>query len=365
MFENETFYNILQKLLNNVPSEVDKRQGSIIYDALAPISAELAQAYISLDIVLKEGFADTASREYLIKRASERGLSPFSATSSIILVELKGENISLNGQERFSSDGVNFYYIGEKEDDYYKFKCEQAGEKGNISCGELLPIDNIPGLEKATIVKLITAGTNEEDTETFRNRYFNSFKVQAFGGNRADYKEKLKSLNKIEMILNNGGVGGVKLYRTPNGGGTVDIFIQNNSYNVPTNKLIELVQEEIDPIDNKGNGFGIAPIGHFVTIKPVLGQNIDIETTLELKQGFVLDDVMTYIQDKIEIYFSQLRESWEYEENLIIRISKIESLILEVNGVVDISGTNINNITENLTFDKNTIPIRGQINVTA
>ena len=119
MYENESFFNILNRALDKVPTDVDKRQGSIIYDSLAPVCAELAQVYIALDWVLKEGFADTSSSEYLIKRARERGLSPYPATSSIILAELTG-NINLKGGERFNAEDINFYYIGEKEDKYYK-----------------------------------------------------------------------------------------------------------------------------------------------------------------------------------------------------------------------------------------------------
>lgn len=363
MYENETFYNILNRALGKVPTDVDKRQGSIIYDALAPICSELAQVYIQLDLVLKEGFADTASREYLIKRARERGLAPYPSTSSIILAELTG-NINLKGGERFNAEEVDFYYTGEKEEEFYKLKCETKGEIGNVTYGSLIPIDNILNLQKATIHSLLTAGQNEEDTEEFRKRYFNSFKNYAFGGNRADYKEKLQSLNKIEEITNNGGIGGTKIYRTPNGGGTVDIYIQSLSYNKPTDKLVELVQKEVDPDPYKAEGYGTAPIGHFVTIKPVLEQIINIDTIVELKPGFSLFDVQEYINNTINDYLNELNKEWQNEEYLIVRIAKIEALILEINGVVDIRETKINNLSNNLSLNKNSICKRGVINVT-
>ena len=44
--ENNSFEDILDRLLENVDDNLDKRQGSIIYDALAPAAAELAQCYI-------------------------------------------------------------------------------------------------------------------------------------------------------------------------------------------------------------------------------------------------------------------------------------------------------------------------------
>ena len=38
-----TFEELLQGMLDRVPSDVDKRQGSVIYDALAPAAYFLAQ----------------------------------------------------------------------------------------------------------------------------------------------------------------------------------------------------------------------------------------------------------------------------------------------------------------------------------
>ncbi len=62
-----TYEVILQRMLDRVPDTMNKREGSIIYDALAPAAVELALAYIQFDMMLNESFADTAFMEYLIK----------------------------------------------------------------------------------------------------------------------------------------------------------------------------------------------------------------------------------------------------------------------------------------------------------
>ena len=49
MYERETYEEILKRLLAKVPSNVDKREGSVIWDALAPAAAEIAQLYIELN----------------------------------------------------------------------------------------------------------------------------------------------------------------------------------------------------------------------------------------------------------------------------------------------------------------------------
>ncbi|MDF2651716.1 MAG: Baseplate family protein, partial [Paenibacillus sp.] len=53
MYETQSYAFILQRMLDRVPDDVDKRQGSIIYDALAPAASELAAIYIALDANLR------------------------------------------------------------------------------------------------------------------------------------------------------------------------------------------------------------------------------------------------------------------------------------------------------------------------
>ena len=84
MYENVTFEIIMERMLSRVPSTMDKREGSVIWDALAPAAIELQNMYIGLDSVLDETFADTASLYYLKKRAAERGISQTLASNAIL-----------------------------------------------------------------------------------------------------------------------------------------------------------------------------------------------------------------------------------------------------------------------------------------
>ena len=68
MFQDISYKSILKRMLDRIPNNFDKREGSIIYDALAPCAMELMNMYISLNTVLKETFGDTASRDFLILR---------------------------------------------------------------------------------------------------------------------------------------------------------------------------------------------------------------------------------------------------------------------------------------------------------
>ena len=113
MYENITFESILQRMLDRIPNTFDKREGSVIYDSLASAAIEIQNWYIQLDVVLNEAYADTASRPYLIKRCSERGVPVKSATFAIRQGEF---NIDVPIGSRYSLNKLN-YTVTEKISD--------------------------------------------------------------------------------------------------------------------------------------------------------------------------------------------------------------------------------------------------------
>ena len=68
MFENMTYEALVKRALARVPPTTDKREGSMVFNGVAPSMAELAQLYIAADFVFQATYLLTAPREYLIKR---------------------------------------------------------------------------------------------------------------------------------------------------------------------------------------------------------------------------------------------------------------------------------------------------------
>lgn len=354
MYEDMTFEFLLKRALNRVPNTVDKREGSIVYDAVASCCAELASVYIELDRNKKETSARTASTvENLKLRTEERGILPYEATCAILQLDTTPLTVDVAIGERFSLEAMNYVVIEKMEDGKYKVQCETVGTEGNKYFGQCIPINYIEGLETCIISELLIPAEDMEDVEHLRERYFNSFNSQAFGGNRADYKGKIKALN---------GVGGVKLYRTPNGGGTVGATIISSEFDIPSEELIESVQSAIDPEVNHGDGLGLAPFGHTVTINGVTGTTVDVATTLTFLDGWNWSEVETYVYDAIDKYFLEIAKDWEDAESIAVRISQLESRILSIEGIIDINGTTLNGNAENLILTKDTIPVRGVVN---
>lgn len=114
MYEEITFEVIMERMLNRIPDKFDKREGSIIWNALAPAAIELQLMYIEFDNILMESFADTASYEFLERRAAERGLHPYQSTNAILKAEFN-QDVPIGS--RFSLEELNYVVI-EKINDF-------------------------------------------------------------------------------------------------------------------------------------------------------------------------------------------------------------------------------------------------------
>lgn len=359
MYENVTYETILARMLDQIPEDIDKREGSIIYDALAPAAIELQVMYIELDAILTETYAITASRDFLILRALERGLSPYEASNSILKgdfdIEIPiGSTFTLNSLTYECIEPIDIEVEVENEDTIYysyQMKCTTTGVDGNRNFGNLIPVNYINGLTYAVLTELLIPGEDEEDTEMFRTRYLDSFDVKAYGGNIEDYKQKTNSIS---------GVGSTKVTPVWNGGGTVLLTILDSEFNIATDYLIEYVQDIIDPTGDS-TGVGIAPIGHIVTVETAKEVPISITLNIVFKSGYNFEMIKEQVEEIISNYLAELRQTWAEEDGLTIRTIQIEAQILSITGVIDILGTTLNGSDNNIVLGTYEIPVLGGV----
>lgn len=402
MFEDFTFENIMDNMLTNVDDELDKRQGSIIYDALAPCAVELANFYEGLDLVLEEVFADSATYHYLTKRAAERGIYPHEASKATLKMIVSPVDAPIHLGDRFNKDDLNYTVISiiDAESGEYSVECDTEGIIGNQQLGELITVsstNDLTGLTSATLDSVLIPGEDEEEEEAFRNRYFNSFSTESFGGNKADY---IDNINAID------GVGGCKVSRSwigvdsindiqPNStvstwvnnqtssslgssvyswirkiyslitnhqlapGGTVNVVIIDSDFNSPTSTLVNTVQEYLDP-DMGGEGEGIAPIGHQVIVSGVGTTTIDVSIEAYYSSGYTFNAIKSDIEDAIDEYLLDLRREWANSNLLTINIEYVESIVTGVTGVNRVNSIRLNNGPVSIML-MDSIPVRGVV----
>lgn len=347
---------LMERKLDRIDDRRDKRQGSLIYDAMAPNAAETAMFYADLDMLEDRTFADTAVGEDLTRRAAERGIIRKEAVKATFygrFLDEKGAEYPVKTGARFSLEGYHYVVCGREGDGRYVLECETAGACGNEYLGSLLPLESMQGLAKATLEELRTDGEDAEGDEELRKRYFASFDADAFGGNIADYKKRVHALQNV---------GGVKVYPVWNGGGTVKLVVIDQGWHAPTKTELAALQKEIDP-QSKGEGYGIAPIGHKVTVAGVTEVTCDIMLRLSLTEGAEEQAVSEELRKGVQAYLEELRKDWADSSFLTVRISHLEARALEADGVVDVSACSINGGSGNLILGADAVPILGKLEV--
>lgn len=357
MFEDGNSYEeIVERSLARVNTDVDKREGSVVFNGIAPASDEIALIYTLLDSIYENGFADKAEREYLIRRCAERGIVPYPATYAVLKADF---NMEIPIGNRFNLNDLNyiitdFIEVSGEEDNKiwsYQLQCETIGTEGNSHFGELSAIDFVDTNMEGSITELLIPAEDDEETEELRARYMDSFKETPFGGNQADYKKKCKEID---------GVGGVKVTPIWNGGGTVLLTIINSMYEEASNALVTKVQEIIDPTKD-GSGAGLAPIGHTVTVNSCSSVAMNIKINAILDDGYNWENIKPIAEEAIGEYLLSLRKNWADSDSTVVRVAQIENKILNIDGVLDIQNTSINDTTVNIILGKYDIPVLGGV----
>ena len=117
---------LMERKLDMVDDRRDKRQGSLIYDALAPNAAEMASLYTELELLEDRTFADTATGEDLTRRAAERGILRKSAVKATFygsFLDENGADCIVGKGTRFFLEGFYYVVIGKEADGRYGNKC--------------------------------------------------------------------------------------------------------------------------------------------------------------------------------------------------------------------------------------------------
>ena len=353
--DDNTFEKILDRCLaNDRLVDVDKRVGSIIYDALAPVCLELAEAYVKMDILEEQTYLMTATGNNLDKRVYDYGISRRKATRALRIGEFKQYKVDSQGNYvldennqkilidmeietgiRFSipeNAEITYEYIG-KTDGYKILECEQLGTQGNEHLGTILPLTPILNLAQANIISTYKPAEDDETDTELRARAVASLNYGAFGGNIQDYIERVNAID---------GVGQTKVFPAWQYNGSVLLSVVDPLYNPITNEFAQNLKEQIDPEDSTGQGIGMAPIGHYVTITTPTRQDVDVALSITFVNTETIETIQEEVERKIEEYFLSIRKSYAQDVNLTIYRARIIEKVLELEFVLNVTDVKLN-----------------------
>ena len=193
----------LNLMLDNVPNDIDKREGSIIYDAVAPAAMVNAQQSLSLANIIRETYIKTAQGEFLDYRAFEHGTSRYEATNAEVKAKFNdddGNPVNVEVGDRFASiaESPIFYtVIKSNGDGTAEMQAEEAGTSANSYLGQVLPVTPNDNLAWAEITEITIPARDEENDEHLRARLLNTNSWVAYGGNVADYLNMTSKINDV------------------------------------------------------------------------------------------------------------------------------------------------------------------------
>jgi uncharacterized phage protein gp47/JayE len=345
-YEDMTYEAVLQRMTNRVKEKhpnLDNREGSLIFNANAPASAEFAIAYTAVDNATKESFVETASREYKLLGCKDKGMNieQFEASFGVH----KGEfNVEVPIGSRWNCDLYNYVvveYLG-LEGDYhtYSIQCETIGTTPNNQTGDLTPITDHPsGLTHARVTECLIEGENERTDDEITQAYYEYISSSIADGNVAQYKHWCSEYD---------GIGHYKVFPLWNGNGTVKVSILSASNKRASDELIAEFQEYLDP-NTTGMGNGVAPIGAFVTVTTATEKTIDVNANLVMKNGY---SDTTPVKNAISDYLASIA----YEKTQVAYMN-IGATILNVEGVESVNNLTVNGGTADITLGAEEIPV--------
>jgi uncharacterized phage protein gp47/JayE len=352
---DETEDEILQRMLSNVPDEWDKREGSFIYDVLKPSAIERKLQNDRTKELLDLHYVKTSTGLILDRLIESR--TPLKreearfAKGKVQIIGLPGTfipkgtmymGILTSEYEQFIEfEQIQDATIGADGVVVVDVEAMQAGELGNIPAGSIQLAEPIVGVADVDNPENFYDGADEESDDDYRQRYFTYMQNSGNDGNIAQYTQWLTQME---------GVGGFHIIPNWNGPNTVKVVIIDRNKMPASPELVTATQQYLDPIP--GQGYGQAPIGHFVTVESAEPFNLDIDTTLELDTGVILANIQPQIEQAIEEY----RKAIAFKE-MLIRISRIQNIIVDTPGVLDYTNLTINGGTGNITIPENCVPI--------
>lgn len=360
-----SFNYLLQTALDEANNQVDKRQGSIIYDSLASICYVISDKVI--DVMLQayiDNFLGLASGDSLDRLLEPFGMTRIEATYAKVKVEFYDNNnnlvdVPLNTLFASANSQQNITYITTeeyKESDVhitgtYIARCQNIGTIGNSYIGECYLITNIQNISRVVITEITEYARDEETDDELKERLKEETQNKGWAGNIQGYKNWI-----TDGIIT--GVKQMQVYPIWNGNGTVKLSLVDLNNRPLDQQTLTDILDTVAPMVNgtriKGNGY--VPIDCLLTLDTPTYQDIDFEMNISINAGYDESTVKNNIIAMLNNYLAELNDLWgdgvePYSTTL--QISIIGARTLDIDGVadVDVSSIKINNLNQNLTIN--------------
>ena len=342
MFSNQTYEVIKQRILDNINIDIDKREGSFTSNMVSALAEELAKAYINMGDILSLGFIDDTFDTYLDKRVGEFGVYRKAGTKAIGEVKVEGsEGAVITNGTLIKANDLYFTVLNDIElpnDNILYVEANEVGYKYNLLANtEFELVEKNNKVTRLYNESDFINGVDVETDEDLRKRFVKVVNNPSTSGNKNHYEEWALEVN---------GVGRAIVYPLWDGNGTVKVMIVGNDNKPVTEEIVENCKLHIE--ENM-------PIGCQLTVITPTNLNIIINASIELKEGYELEDVKADFENSLNEYLKDVTTELTY--------SKVYGLLANHLGIEDISSLLVNDNNINISIAEDKIINISEINI--
>ncbi len=336
---------------------LDATEGTLIFNASSMMAFMLEDALDREEEAIANLMPDTADRESLIRFARRLGITPRAATACTVKIHtdadfpagtrLSGSDFTYKVTKKLSAEADGSFY--------FEAECETPGTAANGALDPLTAEDSETNETFCDITEILTPGTDDEETEDFRERYFESTEIPPMSGNKAYYKEAAEEIPGVGAARVSGGTDS-ETKRS-----IVDIWIVADGYTPASEELRAKAQQIIDPTG--GTGDGKASCDHHVTVYAAGETAVDLSFSVTVKRTADKNVIEADINAAVQSCFEKLNRTWDAEDELTVRALSFEAAALLLDGVTDVSCTLGDSGTDRAIKLGNNLGKAGNVNV--
>lgn len=314
------FYTLRKLMLDMAPDDVDKSEGSFMYDAVTPIALFVSEMMSQMKLVLEQSFIGTANgsnldtlaatmpRIYRRAALAEKLILRLSPNTDAIRYYILNNSSSL----QFSNSSGEMFKLDTEQSDwlesdstniYVRVYKDTLGKGSSVVSQAMEPSPAISGLEVCLIHSITSGGSDAEDDDHFRVRVWAAMS-SPFLGSVADYQRKIFS----EFPLSENGFNVENCFIIPRGSRSGYICIipakraDNGAVSHCTAGELQSLQDFLDKRINNigGYGMGVAPIGHVVKVRDFAEFKLHQKVTVVVARGRSGEVDETSLSEQVE-----------------------------------------------------------------
>ncbi len=376
---------IHQRMLDMLPSDVEKTENSLLWDFTRPPATEKAELVeFHLNETIKLIFPQWAYGTWLdyhaeIRNVARREANPSSGFVTVtatpgteiptgfqFATAAKGTAVSASVLFSVTEGGI----MGEEGTAVFPVEAVEGGKAGNVAVDTvILMVNPLSGISYVTNEEAISGGTEWEDDESLRERILEAIRGGiSYTGCNSDYLRWAKEVSGVGYVIVDPEWADPTMpeafhytdhYGVDRCAGTVRLVIVDENGSPANSQILEDVYQHIMG-EGETDVNRLAPIGAKLTVVAPDSSILNITATLVLEED--LEIVEERILSNLNEYWLAVATEAQTAESGVSYVYWVQvgAVIAKTQGVVDYQDLTINGSTQNIRVNQAEFPTTGE-----